>query len=95
MTGRAVESAGAELPLRVVDTPGGLRLVCLCGAEATVIRPGLANELIRLKASHSRPKASAGLTPVGLLRLVLHAKTCVRGQNAAMEATQVIVRVTS
>lgn len=78
-----------ELPLRVVDAPGGPVLRCLCGAESAVIRSGLANStMTRLRSSGpAMPHASADLTPAAVMRMILHAKNCLRGSNLQLERT--------
>jgi hypothetical protein len=79
---------GEELPLRVIEQPGvGIILACLCGAESAVIRNGLANStMVGLRSSGSaRAHASGDLTTAGILRMVLHARGCLRGQNVAAE----------
>lgn len=61
----------AELPLRVDDAPGGALIRCLCGAEAAVMRPGILDQW----------RGTADPSAAGLLRMVLHAKRCLPGQN--------------
>lgn len=61
----------AELPLLIFDAPGGCVIRCLCGAEAGVMRPGMADMWL----GRSDPTAA------GLPRMVLHAKACLAGQN--------------
>lgn len=71
-----------ELPLRVVDTPGGPYIRCLCGAEATVMRPELNYQRGGLvRTNRAQVKAGSDLSPAALIRMVAHAKACVRGQN--------------
>jgi hypothetical protein len=71
MTGRR------ELPLRIFDDPAGPVIRCLCGAEAALMDPPRAQPAVR----HSVPDAS----PAALLRMVLHAKQCQRGQYEQLE----------
>jgi hypothetical protein len=77
-----------ELPLRIVDQAGGPVIRCLCGAELAVMKRGLTNELIGLRRSDYQPRLSPDLTPAGVMRMVLHAKTCVRGQNKLLELSR-------
>lgn len=76
-----------ELPLRVIEKPEGIVLVCLCGVEAGTIRDGTGNHtMVGLRGSGvARPHLGIDLTPAGLMRIVLHARTCLRGQNLAAE----------
>jgi hypothetical protein len=69
-----------ELPLRIDEDPDGPVIRCLCGAEAAVMDPPRAVPAIR----HSVPDAS----PAALLRMVLHAKACQRGQYEQLEQTK-------
>lgn len=68
-------SQRAELPLRVFDQPGGAVIACLCQAEATVLAPGITDQW----------RGTTDPSSAGLLRMVLHAKTCLTGQNLALE----------
>ena len=68
-------SGGAELPLRVDDVPGGAVIRCLCGAEAAVMAPGMADQW----------RGTADPSAAGLLRMVLHARRCQRGRNDMAE----------
>lgn len=68
----------AELPLRIDDAPGGAIVRALCGAEAAVLRPGIA----AMWKGESDPSAA------GLLRMVLHAKRCLVCQNLMAEQRQ-------
>lgn len=65
----------AELPLRIYDEPGGALIKCLCGAEAVVMRPSIVAQW----------KGQADPSAAGLLRMVLHAKTCLIGVNLMTE----------
>lgn len=65
----------AELPLLIFDAPGGCVIRCLCDAEAAVMRPGMTDMWL----GRSDPSAA------GLLRMVLHAKKCLLGQNLLAE----------
>jgi len=70
-----------ELPLRVFDTPGGLVIRCLCGAEASVVRRAV-TQLTGLRASvEYHPRASPDVSPAAVLRMVAHAKACSRIAN--------------
>ena len=76
-----------ELPLRVIEKPEGILLVCLCGAESAMIRSGAGNHtMVGLRGSGvARPRLTGDLTPAGIIQMVLHARTCLRGQNLASE----------
>lgn len=63
-----------ELPLRIDDAPHGAVIRCLCGAEAAVMAPGIAD----------RRRGTADPSAAGLLRMVVHAKRCLIGQNLAL-----------
>ena len=78
-----MKTTSAVFPLLIVDRPGGPVIQCLCGAESAVIRNGLANrDMVGLRSSGpAQAHASADLTGAGVMRMVLHAKSCVRGQN--------------
>ncbi len=81
---------GTELPVRFYDTPAGIVARCLCGAEGArvTLAPERASAIVR--AAHGtgvrNRGVSADVSPAGLLRLAVHARRCVRGQNAAREA---------
>jgi hypothetical protein len=65
-----------ELPVRVTRTPV---LACLCGAEATVIRDGVAQDFtLRLRSSGaSMPRVFADLVPAAALdSLAGHTARC-------------------
>ena len=68
-------SAFGELPLRIDDAPNGAVIRCLCGAEAAVMRPSITDQW----------RGTCDPSAAGLLRMILHAKTCLRGQNLALE----------
>jgi len=70
------------LPLRIDDVPGGAVIRCLCGAEAAVMAPGIADQW----------RGVSDPSSAGLLRMVLHAKRCLRGQNLALEQQRVGAR---
>lgn len=75
-----------ELPLRVVDEPGGPYIRCLCGAEATVMRPELDHQRGGVvRTNRARLHAGSDLSPAALIRMVAHAKQCMRGQNLLEE----------
>jgi hypothetical protein len=67
-----------ELALRIFDAPGGVVIACLCGAEAALIAPTIVQQWRGVKD----PSAGA------LLRMTVHAKSCVAGQNLAVEQQQ-------
>ena len=83
---------GLELPLRIIDQPGGPVIRCLCGVESAVVRAGPpAGAAPVIRAAHgARVMARAvgpGTTPADVLRMVLHARRCVAGRNRQREAT--------
>lgn len=75
------------LPLLfVLDDQGTPAIRCLCGAEATTVRRGLAHQLTR--QVHVNPavmKLAPDVSDLGALRMILHARGCERGQ-ALLEA---------
>jgi len=80
----------AELPIRVYDDNGRINVRCLCDAEATAWRRGSEQAAPIIRAARSNPVPILGLTtdtkPAAILRLVLHARSCLRGQNIARGA---------
>jgi len=68
------------LPLRIIDQPGGPVIRCLCGAEAAVARPALANRgMVGLRSSGPRiERLRPDLSPHAVLSMVIHAKRCRR-----------------
>jgi hypothetical protein len=76
-----------ELPTRVFEADGAIILRSLCGAESGVIRKGLANSsMVGLRSSGAAmPRVSPDLTPAAILRMVLHARECLRCLNLAAE----------
>jgi hypothetical protein len=78
----------AELPLRIIDQPGGLVIRCLCGAEAAVVKPAPPVAAI-VRAGHSMRRTNRTLspdgTPAAVLRMALHAQQCLPGHNKAAE----------
>jgi hypothetical protein len=64
-----------ELPLRIVDQPGGAVIRCLCGRELAAVRRGL-TEVPGMRAGVALPQLSPDLTVHGLLIMVVHAKAC-------------------
>jgi hypothetical protein len=75
-------SAYGELPLRIVNQPGGAVVRCLCGRELASIRRGSTANLIRQPAGRSQREARAisvlspDLTVYGLAIMTAHALTC-------------------
>ena len=67
-----------ELPLRIVDQPGGAVLRCLCGLEASrLVRSTVNNSMTGLRSSGAaRPRLSPDLSPAALLAMVVHAQAC-------------------
>jgi hypothetical protein len=72
-----------ELPVRIIEEPGGgMIIVCLCGAEAAVMRRGLDDgELLRLRQSGYRTQIRSDLTPAGLITMIIHARKCQRARE--------------
>ena len=83
---------GHALPLVFIDQPGGIVIACLCGAEATTVRNGLANDTMTgLRSSgQSMQRLAADVSPAGVLRVVLHARKCVPGRNAGLQLNRAI-----
>lgn len=67
-----------ELPLRVVDQPGGAVIRCLCGQELATLRKGT-TQMGGLRAAAALPHLSPDLTPGGLAIMVAHGKQCKTG----------------
>lgn len=67
-----------ELPLRIVDQPGGATLRCLCGLEAArLVRSTVNRSMVGLRSSgRERPRLSPDLSPAAILAMVLHAEQC-------------------
>lgn len=64
-----------ELPIRILDREAGPVIACLCGTEAAVMAPpGVSPQTVA---------AAADVSPVALLRMILHARQCVAGRNVA------------
>jgi len=82
--------AETELPIRVDDTPGGFTLRCLCGTETVLITPAPDSTAPLVRVAHGSYVVNRGakpdFTPAGLLKLALHARGCLRGQNIARGA---------
>lgn len=78
-----------ELPLRIVDAPGGPVIRCLCGAESAVVRPSSEQSAAIIRANRGSRIMNRGLSPdvspAAVIRMIAHAKTCRRGQNAGAE----------
>jgi hypothetical protein len=76
--------AGEELPVRIIDQPGGAILRCLCGLEAARLVKSTANySMIGLRSSGpARHAVGADLSPAAVLAMVLHARGCERGRAA-------------
>jgi hypothetical protein len=80
MTGQ--QQRASELPLRIVDQPGGTVIRCLCGAELATLRRGVA-ALAVLRQAVTLPHLSPDITAAGLVVMVAHAKTCADGRRRA------------
>ncbi len=71
-----------ELPLRIIDQPGGAVIRCLCGAELAALKRGLAGGVAFARTAGANPaqgKLSPDVSPAGLLIMVSHAQRCQRG----------------
>lgn len=75
-------STGTELPLRILDQPGGAVIRCLCGAELSTLRRGT-TVLAGLRQAVALPHLSPDITAAGLVVMVAHAKACARGRERA------------
>jgi hypothetical protein len=71
-----------ELPLRIIDQPGGATVRCLCGAEAATLRRA-STGMLRMRGAVSLPGLSPDVSPAGLLMMIAHAKQCERGRELA------------
>jgi hypothetical protein len=71
-----------ELPLRVVDQPGGAVLRCLCGLEAGRLIKSTGNyTMVGLRGSGlARARIGPDLSPAAVLAMVLHAQLCPTGR---------------
>ena len=79
-----------ELPIRVIDQPGGATLRCLCGTELATLRKGLvAGQALARTTGINRGQAQLApdVTAAGLLVMIGHAMGCRQG-NALLEAQQ-------
>jgi len=69
-----------ELPLRVVDQPGGAVIRCLCGRELAAMRRGLATGRLAARSGSGINRGQVHLSPDltihGLLVMVAHAMSC-------------------
>lgn len=83
----------AELPLRIIDQPGGATIRCLCGMELARMRKGVAAgpRLARTGGGVNRGMAqlSPDLTAAGLIVMVSHAQQCQSGQALLAELQRV------
>lgn len=82
--------ADHEFPLRVVELAGGgIVIRALCGAESALVKPAADQAAPIMLAARQNPVRNRGISPdasaAGVLRMVLHAKTCLRCKNAARE----------
>lgn len=65
----------AELPLRIIDQPGGAVIRCLCGRELATLRRGL-TEIPGMRSAVSLPHLSPDVSVHGLVIMIAHAKAC-------------------
>ena len=79
MTGRR---EARELPLRIVDQPGGAVIRCLCGRELAQVRRRSAADIVRPTSGRYEARSLAGLSPdisaAGLAVMVAHALQCTQ-----------------
>jgi hypothetical protein len=70
--------AAAELPLRIIDQPGGPVVRCLCGRELAQIRRSTGNNsMVGLRSSGpARPLLGSDVSPAALLVMIAHARQC-------------------
>lgn len=70
------------LPILIVtDQDGAPSVRGLCGAEAAAVRRGANTQLTRMRASApGRTRVTADVTDLGVLRMILHARSCHRCQ---------------
>jgi len=77
--------AKRELPLRIVDQPGGTIIRCLCGRELASMRRGSASEALKRPEGRNSYEArsiarlSPDITAHGLAIMIAHALTCKHG----------------
>ena len=77
-----------ELPLRIIDQPGGAVIRCLCGMELARMRKGVvAGQLMArtVGANRGQVQLSPDITERGLLIMVAHAGQCDRGKALLAE----------
>jgi len=68
-----------ELPLRIVEQPGGPVIRCLCGAEASVLRRSMANGLwVVVLDGPARIRLGPDVSPAAVLSMIVHAQVCTR-----------------
>lgn len=72
-----------ELPIRVIDQPGGPVLRCLCGAESSTLRRGTVNRSMPgLRGSGpAQLRAGPDMSPAALVIMAAHARSCERGRE--------------
>jgi hypothetical protein len=80
-----------ELPLRIVQQPGGATIRCLCGLELARMRKGVSGGVKFARAAggnRALMSLAADVTTPGLAAMVAHAMACQRGKAllAAMQA---------
>jgi hypothetical protein len=64
-----------ELPLRIVDQPGGAVIRCLCGAEAATLRRAV-TPTRAMRSAVQLNQLSPDVTPAAVLMMILHARKC-------------------
>lgn len=79
-----------ELPLRVIDTHQGFVIRCLCDAESAVVQPVTERAMGIVRANRGTGPTNRGIaadcSPAAVIRMAMHAKTCQRGHNLALQA---------
>jgi predicted alpha/beta-fold hydrolase len=84
---RGQQQRASELPLRIVDQPGGAVIRCLCGHELATLRRGVTG-LTGMRRDAYLPHLAPDITAAGLVVMVAHAKACAEGRRRAAELHQ-------
>lgn len=70
-----------ELPLRLIQTPAGVTVRCLCGLEAARVFPrGSLRPALHVVGHPGTCDARLApeMTPAAILAMIIHAQTCQR-----------------
>jgi hypothetical protein len=88
-----------ELPLRIIYQPGGITIQCLCGAESAVVKPAATASAAIIRANRGMSRTNRALspdgTPAGLLRMALHARSCLVARNRQAEIYRLVTASTA